>query len=207
MKISFLSANKNVGVCKAVNEARGMAQRNMIGFVNDDMVMLPKWDERLAFFAMKYDIPKLSWLSCTPIEPRGTNPCCLVTNKYGQRIEVFQEKSLLNALPKMRNKMPNKVSTWAPSFWHIDVFDEVGGFSEEFSPGRGHDPDFAKKLYDIGCRTFVGVGNSLVYHFMCKTIHRVKQKNSKALFAKKHGISMKQFTDKVLKRGTDWKVV
>ena len=39
-----------------------------------------------------------------------------------------------------------KVSTWAPSLVHRDIWNQVGGLSEEFFPGTGSDPDFNMKL-------------------------------------------------------------
>ena len=34
---------------------------------------------------------------------------------------------------------------------------KVGGLSEEYFPGTGSDPDFNKKLWDLGIRIFKGI--------------------------------------------------
>ena len=56
-------------------------------------------------------------------------------------------------------------STWAPHLIHKDIWNKVGGFSEEFFPGTGSDPDLNKKLWDIGVRIFKGINDFKVYHF------------------------------------------
>ena len=41
----------------------------------------------------------------------------------------------------------------------------MGGFSEEFYPGTGSDPDLNIKLWNLGVRIFKGINNCKVYHF------------------------------------------
>jgi len=197
---------QNAGVCRAVNEARKLATKRIIGFANDDMVFLPKWDSHLFKFVEDQKIQKLSWLSSTMIEPKGNNPCCLAPHNYGMSVDEFQEEALLNDLPKLYTMRKNMGgSTWPPTFLHADVFDSIGGFSEEFFPGRGSDPDLAKKLWDKGCRVFVGVGNSLVYHFGSKTIKRFRcTREARQMFEAKHGMSIDHFVNIILKRGTEY---
>ena len=47
---------------------------------------------------------------------------------------------------------------WQPSLIPKKTWNKVGGFSEEFSPGLGSDPDFNMKLWNIGVRLFKGLG-------------------------------------------------
>ena len=56
-------------------------------------------------------------------------------------------------------------STWAPHLIHKEIWDKVGGFSEEFFPGTGSDPDLNMKLWKEGVRVFKGINNFKVYHF------------------------------------------
>ena len=48
---------------------------------------------------------------------------------------------------------------------HKEMWNKVGGFSEEFFPGTGSDPDFNMKLWNIGVRIFKGINDFKVYHF------------------------------------------
>ena len=54
---------------------------------------------------------------------------------------------------------------WQPSLIPKKTWDTVGGFSEEFSPGLGSDPDFNMKLWKLGVRLFKGLSKCRVYHF------------------------------------------
>ena len=56
-------------------------------------------------------------------------------------------------------------STWAPHLIHRDLWDKVGGFSEEFYPGTGSDPDLNMKLWKANIRIFKGLSKCLVFHF------------------------------------------
>ena len=47
---------------------------------------------------------------------------------------------------------------WQPSLIPKTTWNKVNGFSEEFSPGLGSDPDFNMKLWRIGVRIFKGLG-------------------------------------------------
>jgi len=70
---------------------------------------------------------------------------------------------------------------------------------------KGHsDPDLAMKMYQHGCRHFLGIGTSLIYHFARKTISRydvLTTMDSKKHFEKKWDISRKRFLEKLLHRG------
>ena len=56
-------------------------------------------------------------------------------------------------------------SHWAPHLIHKSLWDEVGGFSEEYFPGTGSDPDLNMKLWKKGIRIFKGINDFKVYHF------------------------------------------
>ena len=58
-----------------------------------------------------------------------------------------------------------EVAEETPHLIHKDLWNEVGGFSEEFSPGLGSDPDFNMKLWKSGVRIFKCLNKSRVYHF------------------------------------------
>ena len=48
---------------------------------------------------------------------------------------------------------------------HRELWDKIGGFSEEFNPGDGSDPDFCMKLWFENVRVFKGISKFKVYHF------------------------------------------
>ena len=83
----------------------------------------------------------------------------------------------------------------------------MGGFSEEFSPGAGSDPDLNMKLWNQGVRIFQCLNKSKVYHFGSVTIRKKKMKYLKKIkgslankiFLLKWGISIKTFKKHYLK--------
>ena len=74
----------------------------------------------------------------------------------GDNLENFNEGKLLNKYKDI-NFYDFQGSTWAPHLIHRDIWEKVGGFSEEYFPGTGSDPDLNMKLWKIGVRTFKGL--------------------------------------------------
>jgi hypothetical protein len=81
------------------------------------------------------------------------------------------------------------------------MWQEVGGYSTEFSPGMSSDNDFTMKLYHAGCRIFLGVGSSLVYHFACVSTGRINKNNGRKQFLRKWSVTQRDFDKQVLHRG------
>ena len=50
------------------------------------------------------------------------------------------------------------------------------------------DNDFSMKLWHAGCCVFLGVGDSLVYHFQCKSTGKVKKNDGGRQFLNKWGM-------------------
>ena len=65
-------------------------------------------------------------------------------------------------------------STWAPHLIHKEIWNDIGGFSEEFYPGTGSDPDLNMKLWNKGVRIFKGINDFKVYHFGSIVTRRYK---------------------------------
>ena len=197
--IDYIHAPYNLGVCCALNACRKLIRTEYVVYANDDMYFLPGWD-----LSLKEEIDKIShknfMLSATMIEPRGRDDGCRVLADYGSEPACFREKELLDDYQGLK-RADWSGSTWPPNIVHVDLWDLVGGLSLEFSPGMYSDPDFSKKLWEVGVRTFIGKGDSLVYHFMSKTTGRIKKNDGRTTFLMKWGLSSKTFTTKHLKRG------
>jgi len=200
--LSFTHSERNVGICRGINSVAKLCSRGVVAYFNDDMVALPLWDHYLVAYAETHALDRLMWLASTLVEPCGHNPDLIAPADYGTDIDHFDEDRLLGDLPTLRHARPDlHGSTWAPTVMYRDTLERIGGFSEEFSPGMGSDPDLAKKLWDLGGRSFVGVGRSLVYHFQCKGTSRMKKNNGHATFERIHGISIRHFIFNVLRGG------
>jgi hypothetical protein len=77
----------------------------------------------------------------------------------------------------------------------------VGGYSTELAPGMSSDNDLSIKLWHAGCRIFVGLGDSMVYHFACVSTGRIVKNDGRLQFLHKWGISQRDFDRICLHRG------
>ncbi|MFN4253379.1 MAG: glycosyltransferase family 2 protein [Saprospiraceae bacterium] len=193
---------ENAGICYALNACRPLVRTDFFAYFNDDMYACPGWDE--ALWREIGDIGHRSFfLSSTMIEPTETGNACVVVRNFGSEPADFQEDKLLAefaALPK--NNWQG--ATWPPNVVPLELWDLVGGYSVEFSPGMYSDPDFSKKLWDAGVRLFKGVGASRVYHFGSKSTRRARRNRGSDTFLRKWGIPSSLFIRRHLRRGQDW---
>ena len=164
--LEYIASPENIGICYGLNACRPLIKNPYVVYANDDMYFLPHWDSRLCV-AIEQSSSDQFMLSATMIEPKGDNPCCIIAD-FGDSLESFKEEALLQAADNLaRNDWSG--STWPPVLVPLALWDKVGGMSIEFSPGMYSDPDLSRKLWECGVRHFQGVGNSLVYHFGCKS--------------------------------------
>lgn len=205
-KIDFSYSQENIGICMALNAASSLATTSYIVYFNDDMYACPDWDYFL-YEEIKSQKTDYFFLSSTLIEPTySKNLCAISPYNFGDNPSNFEEKKLLADF-KFFNKKDWNGATWPPNLISKKLWDIVGGYSIEFSPGMYSDPDFSMKLWHLGVRSFKGVAKSRVYHFMSKSTKKINTKtlnNGRALFLKKWGISSNIFTRYYLKRGHIW---
>jgi len=198
-KLDHTHSPQNVGICLAVNEAAMHAKQDFILYLNDDMYCCPGWDTALVN-KLKLPDNDLFMLSGTMIEPRDTNNPCVIVRDYGSDVANFEEARLLAELPQ-QYKQDWSGATWPPTLVSKKWWFKVGGYSSEFSPGMSSDNDFSMKLWHAGCRIFLGVGDSLVYHFQCKSTGKVKKNDGGKQFLNKWGMRQSVFDRYFLRRG------
>ena len=200
-QIIYTQNSGNIGITGGVNTGAKKASTDYIVYAHDDFYFMPGWDS-----AWANEIYKLKdnnfYLSGTMVQNGQVNFDC------GESIDTFDEEKLLSNLHKI-NYFDFQGSTWAPHLIHKDLWNSVGGFSEEFFPGTGSDPDLNLKLWNVGVRIFKGVGKCKVYHFG-SIVTRKKFKNNinvitdsgrkgAKIFLKKWGFSIKFFTKHYLR--------
>jgi GT2 family glycosyltransferase len=198
-KLDYTHSPQNIGICLAVNEAAMHAKQDYILYLNDDMYCCPGWDIALVNKLKLLDTD-LFMLSGTMIEPRDTNNPCVIVRDYGSDAANFDEVGLLAELPQLR-KEDWYGATWPPTLVSKRWWFKVGGYSSEFSPGMSSDNDFSMKLWHAGCRIFLGMGDSLVYHFQCKSTGKVKKNDGGRQFLNKWGMRQSVFDRYFLRRG------
>lgn len=197
--LAFTHTPNNAGICVAVNMAAGLATKDYIVYMNDDMYCCPDWDKYLAeeILALPNDD---FMLSATMIEFNDTNNEAKLIRDFGSTVENFDEAGLLKSLPTLK-KEDWSGSTWPPCVVSKQKWNIVGGFSIEFSPGMASDDDFSMKIWHSGCRYFKGVGKSLVYHFQSKSTQRVKKNNGRKQFLLKWECNASTFNKHYIRKG------
>ncbi len=198
-KILYTYSKKNIGLCRSVNKAAKQATTNYILYCHDDMYLLPDWD-----IVLKSEIEKLNskyfYLSGTMIQKTGAD---LILDS-GSDFKNFDEQYLLKNYKNI-NMHDHQGSHWAPHLIHRDIWNSVGGFSEEFDPGDGSDSDLNMKLWNSGVRIFKGLNNFKVYHFGSISMRKkkyIKKNNGTKTFLKKWGITPKFFFKFYLRTGS-----
>jgi len=201
--IPFSYSAVNAGICTGCNNAVRLSSQKYVVYAHDDMYFLPGWDIE---FKKEIDLIKEEdfYLSGTMIENH--------IHAYGDSIKTFREEDLLKDYQNLEYH-DFQGSTWAPTLLPRKTWDEVGGFSEEYDPGTGSDPDLNMKLWKRGVRIFKGLGRCKVYHFgsivtrqkekKFSSITETGSKGSK-IFLLKWGISIKFFRKFYLKSDTKY---
>lgn len=198
--IEYVHSEENVGVCWALNSLRPLVSTDYILYLNDDMYVCPDWDKYLWEEIRTLPDNKF-FISSTLIQPRPFYcKSVIAPADFGTSAESFDEKALLANY----DKLPHRDwmgATWPPNIVHKSIWDLVGGYSVEYSPGMYSDPDFSAKLWLAGVRYFKGISNSRVYHFERTSTGRVKRNDGSAQFLMKYGMTSGTFVRDILHRG------
>ncbi|MBD1174753.1 glycosyltransferase [Pelagibacterales bacterium SAG-MED01] len=164
--IDYTFTDYNAGICKGMNLAANKSTKEYLLYAHDDFYFCPDWD-----LTLKNEINLIGhndfYLSGTMMNNGQIKFDC------GDSIQNFDEKKFLNNY-KEHNLFDFQGSTWAPHLIHKKIWNKVGGFSEEFFPGTGSDPDLNMKLWNIGVRIFKGINDFKVYHFGSIVTRRYK---------------------------------
>tara|TARA_Y100000768_G_scaffold382915_1_gene364109 strand:+ start:319 stop:1194 length:876 start_codon:yes stop_codon:yes gene_type:complete len=203
--IEYSYTEYNSGICEGINKASRLTKHDYYLYAHDDFYFCPKWD-----YILFNEVKKIGhnnfYLSGTMMNQGqikfdcGSTPSEFNENKFLQKYQDY-------------NFYDFQGSTWAPTLVHKDIWNKVGGFSEEYFPGTGSDPDFNMKLWNIGIRIFKGINNFKVYHFgsivLRKKINKISKENygSKGakVFLLKWGITIKFFKKFYLRSNTKFK--
>ena len=188
--ISFSWSQDNIGLCSAINAGVKLSNYKYIIYSHDDCYFCPSWDKVLIDEINKLNHNKF-YFSCSLIEHSSGH----IKFDCGKDLESFNEDKLLKNYKNI-NFYDYQGSHWSPLCVHLDMWNKIGGFSEEFNPGIGSDPDFNMKLWNNGVRIFKGLNDFKVYHFASLTTRKnikVIQNRGDNTFLKKWGFSIKFF--------------
>ena len=203
-KLDYSYTSYNAGICEGINKASKLSKFDYYLYAHDDFYFCPKWD-----LILLNEIKKIGhnnfYLSGTMMNEGQISFNC------GNTPNEFDEKKFLMEYKKF-NYYDFQGSTWAPSVVHRDIWNKVGGLSEEYFPGTGSDPDFNMKLWNLGIRIFKGLNDFKVYHFGSTVLRKKKNTISKKnygskgakVFLLKWGITIKFFKKFYMRSNTKY---
>ena len=133
--LEFTYSRVNIGMPKALNKSSKLSIKEYILISHDDFYFCPGWDKYLVN-EIKLIKNNRFYLSGTMIETDK------IDIDVGNTYLNFNEQKLVNNLDKLI-KNDFQGSTKCPGLIHKELWNEVGGWSEEYSPTGGDDSDFA----------------------------------------------------------------
>ena len=193
--IKYTHSKENIGLCSSMNKAYSLTTTNYILYAHDDMYFCKNWDIFL-INEIKKQSNNFYYLSGTNVSTRFG----LINFDCGNSMDNFDSIKFEKFCDE--DSTPDLQSShWAPHLIHKDLWNKIGGFSEEFNPGDGSDPDFCMKLWLNNVRIFKGISKFKVYHFNSKTTrnNKVTLNDGTKTFLKKYGFNPRFFRKYYLK--------
>ena len=200
--IPFSWSKDNIGLCSAINMGVKLSKFKYILYSHDDCYFCPEWDNILINEIKNLNHNKF-YFSCSLVEYNSGH----IKFDCGKDLENFDEQKFLKNYKNV-NFYDHQGTHWSPLCVHIDMWNKVGGFSEEFNPGIGSDPDFNMKLWKEGVRVFKGLNDFKIYHFASLTTRKnlkVIQNRGDNTFLKKWGFTIKFFKKYYMRTNTKYK--
>ena len=194
-KLKFTHSKENIGLCSSLNNAYKLSTSDFILYAHDDMYFCKNWDKYL-IDEIKNQRNNFYYLSGTNVSTRFG----LINYDCGSDIANFDENRFLKFC--IDDTTPDLQSShWAPHLVHRELWNKISGFSEEFNPGDGSDPDFCMKLWLNNVRVFKGISKFKVYHFNSLTTrnNKIRLNNGTKTFLLKYGFNPRFFRKYYLK--------
>ena len=158
-KYQFTHSKTNIGLCSSIKESSKLIKNEYVLYAHDDMYFCKNWDKFLIEEVQKQN-NNLFYFSGTNISYKDG----ILNFDCGNTPENFDQIKFDNFCEK-DNSPDLQGSHWAPHLIHRDLWTKVEGFSIEFDPGDGSDPDLCMKLWNEGVRIFKCISGFKVYHF------------------------------------------
>ena len=188
-------SKNNIGLCSSIKEASKLIKNNYVLYTHDDMYFCKDWDIFLNN-EISHIKNNLFYLSGTTVSHKNS----LINYDCGRTYDDFNINKFNDFC--LNDKCPDyRASHYAPHVVHKDLWDKVEGFSLDFDPGDGSDPDFCMKLWLQNVRIFKCVSKFKVYHFGSITTRKKNIELNKGTkkFLLKYGFNPKFFKKYYLK--------
>ena len=188
-------SKNNIGLCSSIKEASKLIKNDYVLYTHDDMYFCKDWDIFLNN-EISHIKNNLFYLSGTTVSHKNS----LINYDCGKTYDDFNINKFNDFC--INDKCPDyQASHYAPHVVHKDLWNKVEGFSLDFDPGDGSDPDFCMKLWLQNVRIFKCVSRFKVYHFGSVTTRKKNIELNKGTkkFLLKYGFNPKFFKKYYLK--------
>ncbi|MBD1161279.1 glycosyltransferase [Pelagibacterales bacterium SAG-MED15] len=188
-RYQFTYSKENIGLCSSINEASRLIKNNYVIYAHDDMFFCKDWDNHL-LNSINEETDNMFYFSGTNISYKDG----IINYDCGNGPDSF-DRAKFDLFCKNDQSNDLQGSHWAPHVIHKDLWDRVGGFSLEFDPGDGSDPDLCMKLWKEGVRKFKCISKFKVYHFGSVTTRKgnIFINNGTKKFLLKYGFNPRFF--------------
>lgn len=193
--IKYTHSKNNIGLCSSLNKASSLVTNDYILYAHDDMFFCKNWDIFLED-EVKLHQNNFYYLTGTNVSAKNG----LINYDCGSSPKNFDEGKF-DKFCISDCSADLQGSHWAPHLIHKELWFKINGFSEEFNPGDGSDPDLCMKLWKEGVRVFKSLSKFKVYHFSSVTTRKsnISLNNGTKTFLLKYGFNPRFFRKYYLK--------
>lgn len=170
--IKFIENKENQGFSKGNNQGIEIAEGEFIGFLNNDILLYPKWFEEVQRVFQNENAAFVS--------PRELRPNFIPTNEK-KYIKYFQKKLFKDSYEKTFDDC-----VFSCVITKRCILDEIGAFDENYSPAFFEDNDLKIRAINKNHGIFV-VNSVCFYHFGSVTSSKMNsgfEKNRKYYYSK-----------------------
>lgn len=169
--VKIIGNGTNIGLNAALNECAKVAKGEYFYLPHTDMYMLPNCLASL-LAAAKNQAPA-SFLMCSrSVEPTTGHTRHHIIKNYGMEPDTFQRYPLLSDFKDYKDATI-EVGARMPFFMHRKLWEKMKGVDEKYF-SYCTDDDLIQEAWDVGCRKYWMVYDSLVYHLQGKSNNQQK---------------------------------
>jgi len=205
--IQFSVSSTNIGMCSGLNMAAKLGKGQYICIIDDDMYVGKDWDSELIGFKNNNKLIESDLLCSVSVESQGANPLALLRD-YGSFLD-FNETGFNNDIEVLKKQKPILCNHGSvPLLINRTFWEKIEGYDERFNPSPGAEEGIAMKAWIQGCRNFIQVPTSIVYHFQSMSTNRIAGHNyaerREKIFSESYNITVSEFVKMYIKRGEVW---
>jgi O-antigen biosynthesis protein len=186
--VRVLLNERNLGYAASTNRGAREATGDILGLLNNDLVLLPGWlPPILRFFRFGR---RHGFVGNIQID--ATTGAIDHSGIFIQANGKPAHRGIPEGIARIRRVQPAVAVTGACAFVQRDTFLQLGGFDERFLNG-GEDVDFCLRARNAGLRNWVALGSRVLHHVSASPGRKENdERNSRLLAARWRDVLMRE---------------